>query len=386
MGWKGKVGTLAPGAFADLIAIRRRTPGRTSARVEHLAGRPEGRRGSSRRSPLTLERVRDALKCRAHARRARPARRLRPAPRPALPAVPAPPRLPAPRRRPRRPTRSRALFAAEWEYAMREWPDLASRLGDHRFDDRWPDVSPAGYERRAAHDRELLRPGVRAIDRARLPPARTASASTLFFRRERSRTPWRAALPPLAPRARSARRHPDRRRARRPRCPSRPTRDYEALARAAARAPRVRRADARDCCARACRSTSCSRGWSMERVPAQIAKQIVARPGEEPVLRALPPHPRLDPARPSASGSSARRARRSPMSSSPPTAGSTSSSSREYLPACLPARRRLAAAARRRGLRVPRAPCTRRRGMTPAGDPRPRPPRGGAHPRRDARR
>jgi uncharacterized protein (DUF885 family) len=34
-----------------------------------------------------------------------------------------------------------ALFEAEWERTLRQQPMLASRLGDRRYDDRWPDLS-----------------------------------------------------------------------------------------------------------------------------------------------------------------------------------------------------------------------------------------------------
>ena len=56
-----------------------------------------------------------------------------------------------------------ALFAQEWEYTMRDQPDYASRLGDHRYDDRWPDASPAAFAQRAAHAREL-QARIRAFD------------------------------------------------------------------------------------------------------------------------------------------------------------------------------------------------------------------------------
>ena len=62
-----------------------------------------------------------------------------------------------------------ALFASEWDVEMREWPTRASSLGDRRFDDRWPDISPAGFARRAAHAREL-QARVHAVDPAPLSP------------------------------------------------------------------------------------------------------------------------------------------------------------------------------------------------------------------------
>jgi uncharacterized protein (DUF885 family) len=60
-----------------------------------------------------------------------------------------------------------ALFAAEWDYQQTQWPDAASRNGDRRFDDRWPDMSPAGFAARDAHARELQRK-VRALDRTHM--------------------------------------------------------------------------------------------------------------------------------------------------------------------------------------------------------------------------
>jgi hypothetical protein len=40
------------------------------------------------------------------------------------------------------------LFAAEWEDRLQADPLLATYYGDHRWDDRLPDVSPAAQEER----------------------------------------------------------------------------------------------------------------------------------------------------------------------------------------------------------------------------------------------
>ncbi len=62
------------------------------------------------------------------------------------------------------------LFEQEWEWALREFPTFASHLGDKRYNDRWPDLSLAAHERRHRHQREVLE-RIKGIDRARLSPA-----------------------------------------------------------------------------------------------------------------------------------------------------------------------------------------------------------------------
>ena len=62
----------------------------------------------------------------------------------------------------------RGLVADEWESWVRENPLLATRCGDHRFDDRLPAVSEADAQRRLAQDKSYLE-RLRAIDPGDLP-------------------------------------------------------------------------------------------------------------------------------------------------------------------------------------------------------------------------
>ncbi|HLN86902.1 MAG TPA: DUF885 family protein, partial [Candidatus Limnocylindrales bacterium] len=49
-----------------------------------------------------------------------------------------------------------ALFAAEWDYQMEQYPTWASTLGERRWNDRWSDQSLAAITKRHDHDREVL--------------------------------------------------------------------------------------------------------------------------------------------------------------------------------------------------------------------------------------
>ena len=64
--------------------------------------------------------------------------------------------------------RLRALLDEAWEDELRAEPLQATSAGDHRFDDRLPDVSPKELERQAGAARRRLEQ-LRAIDRAALP-------------------------------------------------------------------------------------------------------------------------------------------------------------------------------------------------------------------------
>src|SRR5579864_7560571 len=48
------------------------------------------------------------------------------------------------------------LFAAAWDQQMQEDPEHASELGDRRWNDRWMDRSPEGFARRDALNKEVL--------------------------------------------------------------------------------------------------------------------------------------------------------------------------------------------------------------------------------------
>lgn len=49
-----------------------------------------------------------------------------------------------------------ALFDAEWDYRMQQFPEQASELGDRRWNDRWTDESLDAYAHRHRHDQEVL--------------------------------------------------------------------------------------------------------------------------------------------------------------------------------------------------------------------------------------
>jgi uncharacterized protein (DUF885 family) len=63
-----------------------------------------------------------------------------------------------------------AFFAEEWERDLRESPETATYQGDTRFNDRWTDSSREAIAARAAADRAAL-DRLRRIDRAVLSPA-----------------------------------------------------------------------------------------------------------------------------------------------------------------------------------------------------------------------
>jgi uncharacterized protein (DUF885 family) len=78
-----------------------------------------------------------------------------------------------------------ALFAEEWERGLRENPENASYQGDNRYNDRWTDLSPEAIARREAADKSAL-DKVRTIDRATLSPADQLNYDTFEWQLQRA--------------------------------------------------------------------------------------------------------------------------------------------------------------------------------------------------------
>jgi uncharacterized protein (DUF885 family) len=76
-----------------------------------------------------------------------------------------------------------ALFDAEWEHDLAEWPVWASSIGDHRYDTKWDDVSLAAQARRDAHDREVLQK-ITSIHREELSKSDALSYDVFRYKAE----------------------------------------------------------------------------------------------------------------------------------------------------------------------------------------------------------
>ncbi|MEO8436574.1 MAG: DUF885 domain-containing protein [Pyrinomonadaceae bacterium] len=63
-----------------------------------------------------------------------------------------------------------ALFDAEWEYDLQQSPTRASSMGDRRWNDRWPDLSLDAFRKRNDHAIAVVK-RLDKINRARLSPA-----------------------------------------------------------------------------------------------------------------------------------------------------------------------------------------------------------------------
>ncbi|MGD8698968.1 MAG: DUF885 family protein, partial [Gemmatimonadales bacterium] len=61
------------------------------------------------------------------------------------------------------------LFEDEWEHRLEEDPLFATRVGDHRYNDNLPEVSPGDFDDRLKASRDFLK-RVQSIDREDLPP------------------------------------------------------------------------------------------------------------------------------------------------------------------------------------------------------------------------
>jgi uncharacterized protein (DUF885 family) len=93
------------------------------------------------------------------------------------------------------------FFEEEWERSLRDSPETATHRGDRRYNDRWTDLGLEAIARREAADREALA-RLRAIDRAQLSPADRLNYDVFAWQLERDveRQKYREYLRPLSQR------------------------------------------------------------------------------------------------------------------------------------------------------------------------------------------
>jgi uncharacterized protein (DUF885 family) len=94
--------------------------------------------------------------------------------------------------------RLHAFFAEEWERGLREGPESASFQGDNRYNDRWTDLSVEAIARREAADRDALA-RLKSFDRAKLSPADQLNYDTFLWLQEKTvaRQRFREYLQPI---------------------------------------------------------------------------------------------------------------------------------------------------------------------------------------------
>ncbi len=94
--------------------------------------------------------------------------------------------------------RLHAFFAEEWERGLRENPESASFEGDKRFNDRWSDNSLEAIAASEAADREALA-RLKRFDRSKLSPADQLNYDTFLWLQEKSvqRQAFREYLQPM---------------------------------------------------------------------------------------------------------------------------------------------------------------------------------------------
>lgn len=95
--------------------------------------------------------------------------------------------------------RLHAFFAEEWERGLREGPEGASLQGDRRYNDRWSDFSLPAIEASARADREALA-RIKGFDRTKLTPADQLNYDTyLWLQQNRvARQRFREYLQPIS--------------------------------------------------------------------------------------------------------------------------------------------------------------------------------------------